>query len=95
MSTCTATLEAACKEYKELVRMREELEAALKATADQIKAIVDGSETTTAGQYKITYKDVTTHRIDTKALKAAAPDIAERFTVATTTKRFTVTRRGV
>lgn len=43
-----------------------------------------------AGEYKITWKAVTASRLDSKALKAALPEVAERFTRATTTRRFCV-----
>ena len=43
-----------------------------------------------AGEYKITWKAVTSSRVDTKALKAAAPELVERFTKTTTTRRFVV-----
>ena len=43
-----------------------------------------------AGEYKITWKHVTSARLDGKALKAALPEVAERFTRSTTTRRFSV-----
>ena len=43
-----------------------------------------------AGEYKITWKSVTTSRLDTAALKKSLPDIAERFTKTQTTRRFCV-----
>ena len=36
------------------------------------------------------WKAVTSSRVDTKALKAAAPELVERFTKTTTTRRFVV-----
>ena len=48
------------------------------------------SESIQAGEYKITWKAVTSSRIDTAALKKALPDVAERFTKETTVRRFTV-----
>ena len=46
-------------------------------------------ETLTGNEHKATYKIVTSSRIDTAALKRNAPDIAERYTKTTETKRFT------
>ena len=43
-----------------------------------------------AGEYKITWKAVTASRVDTVALRKALPDVAERFTHTTTTRRFCV-----
>jgi predicted phage-related endonuclease len=48
------------------------------------------SEELRAGEYKITWKAVTASRLDSKALKAALPEVVERFTRATTTRRFCV-----
>ena len=43
-----------------------------------------------AGEYKITWKPVTTTRIDAAALRKALPDVAARFTKETTVRRFSV-----
>ena len=48
------------------------------------------TDTITTAEYKVTWKTVTTNRIDTTALKKALPDVAERFTKTATSKRFTV-----
>ena len=57
---------------------------------DAIKAHMGDSEELRAGEYKITWKSVTSSRLDSKALKAAAPELVERFTKTTTTRRFCV-----
>ena len=43
-----------------------------------------------AGAFKITWKAVTSSRIDTAALKKALPDVAASFMKQTTARRFTV-----
>lgn len=48
------------------------------------------AETITAGEYKITWKSVTSARIDTGALRKALPDVAAAFTKETTVRRFCV-----
>jgi len=48
------------------------------------------SEELRAGEYKITWKPVKSSRLDTMALKEALPDVAERFTKTTTSRRFCV-----
>ena len=83
-------IESKAQELQELKRMREELEAEIEATQDAIKAAMGDSDSITAGAYKITWKPVESSRIDTKALKAALPDVAARFTVTSTTRRFCV-----
>lgn len=83
-------LEEACKEYKELLRMREELEAEIEATAAQIKEIMGDLETVIAGPFKASNKLVTSSRLDSKGLKTAFPDLVARFTRSTKYRRFTV-----
>lgn len=90
MQNYITQLEEACKEYKELLRMREELEAEMEATAAQIKEIMGDRETVTAGPFKASNKLVTSSRLDSKGLKAAFPDLVARFTKATQYRRFTV-----
>lgn len=81
---------ATVTELQELRRMREELETAIEAAQDKIKAIMGDSEELTAGAFKVTWKPVTSARLDTTALKKALPDVVERFTKTTTTRRFQV-----
>ena len=77
-------------EYQELKRMLEEIEAEMTELQDEIKAHMGESEMLMAGPYKVTYKAVTSSRVDTTALKKALPDIAAQYTKTTTTRRFTV-----
>lgn len=77
-------------EYQELKRMLEEIEAEMTELQDEIKAHMGDSELLVAGPYKVTYKAVTSSRVDTTALKKALPDIAAQYTKTTTTRRFTV-----
>ena len=42
------------------------------------------------GPYKVTYKPITSTRIDTTALKRELPDVAARFSKASTVRRFMV-----
>ena len=48
------------------------------------------SEALRVGEYSITWKPVTTARIDTGALKKALPDVAAAFTREVTARRFCV-----
>ena len=83
-------LEAKCRELRQLQALIEEAQAEAEAIKDTLKAAMGDSETVQAGEYKITWKAVKTSRIDTTALKKALPDVAERFTKETTTRRFCV-----
>lgn len=83
-------LESMAQEYKELQRLKEELEATLDALKDAIKEAMQGAEVVTAGAFKLSNKLVTSSRIDTTALKKAHPDIAAAFTKTTQAPRFTI-----
>lgn len=80
------------KEIRELKRMQEELTAELEALTCEIKAHMDaeGVDTISGTDWKVTYKAVTSSRIDTSALKKALPDLAQQFTKTTTARRFCV-----
>lgn len=83
-------LETKVQDLQELKRMREELDAEIEAAQDAIKAEMGEAESITAGAYKITWKAIESTRLDGKALKAALPEIAARFTVTSTVRRFCV-----
>lgn len=73
-------LEAKARELRQLQALIDEAQAEAEALKDAIQA----------GEYKITWKAVTASRVDTVALRKALPDVAERFTHTTTTRRFCV-----
>ena len=83
-------MEVKARELRQLQALIEEAQAEAEAIKDAIKAAMGDSESIQAGEYKITWKAVTSSRIDTTALKKALPDVAERFTRETTTRRFCV-----
>ena len=83
-------LDMRVKELRELRRMAEELQAEIDAAQDDIKAHMDsqGVDTLAGSDWKVTWKPVTSSRMDTSALKKALPEIAERFMKSTTSRRF-------
>lgn len=83
-------IESKVRELRQLQALIEEAQAEAEAIKDTIKAAMGDSEVIQAGEYRITWKPVTSARIDTVALKRALPDVAERFTKETTTRRFCV-----
>ena len=83
-------IEAKARELRQLQALIEEAQAEAEAIKDAIKAAMGDSDSIQAGEYKITWKAVTSSRIDTTALKKALPDVADRFTRETTTRRFCV-----
>ena len=85
-------IESKVQEIRELKRMQEELSAELEALTCEIKAHMDAidADTLTGADYKITWKTVTSSRFDSTAFKKAMPELAERFTRSTTSRRFVV-----
>ena len=83
-------MEATARALRQLQALIEEAQAEAEAIKGAIEAAMGDSESIQAGEYKITWKAVTSSRIDTTALKKALPDVAERFTKETTSRRFCV-----
>lgn len=83
-------LEAKARELRQLQALIDEAQAEAETIKDAIKAAMGTQEAVTAGEYKITWKPVTTSRLDTAALKKALPDVAAAFTKETTVRRFSV-----
>jgi len=83
-------IQSKVNDLRELRRMAEELQGEIDAITDAIKAHMDatGADELTGADYKITWKPVTSSRLDSAALKKALPDIAERFSKSTTSRRF-------
>lgn len=78
------------KELRELQALIEEAQAEAEAIKDTLKAYMGDREEVRAGEYRMTWKAVTSSRLDTAALKKALPDVAQAFTKQTTTRRFVV-----
>ena len=86
----TNELTAKVHELRELQALIEEAQAEAESIKDQLKAHMGDCEDLRAGGYKVTWKVVKSARIDTSALRRALPEVAERFTAETTTRRFCV-----
>ncbi len=86
----THEMESKINELRELRRMAEELAAEIIGLEDSIKAYMtaNGTDEIYGPSYKITWKEVTSSRLDGKALKVAAPELWQRFSKQTTTRRF-------
>ena len=78
------------RRYKALQREAERVQNEAEAIKAQITAAMCDTDELQAGVYRVTWKAVTSSRLDSKALKAAAPELAERFTRTITTRRFCV-----
>ena len=86
----TSEIESKVRELRQLQALIEEAQAEAEGIKDAIKAAMGDSEELQAGEYRITWKPVQAARLDTAALRKALPDVAERFTRTTTTRRFCV-----
>lgn len=71
------------KQIKEIEQMKEQKE-------NTIKNAMGNYETAIIGRYTISWKNVTTERLDTKELKKANPDIYAQFTKQSSYRRFTI-----
>ncbi len=83
-------MDSKIKELRELRRMADELQAEIDSLQDTIKAEMTARDVDTlAGtDWRVTWKNVTSNRLDSTALRKAMPDVASAFTRETTTRRF-------
>ncbi len=81
-------LEIKCRELRQLMALIEEAQTEAETIKDAIKSQMGATEELRAGEYKITWQTVKTSRLDTTALKKAVPDLVEKFTKTSTTRRF-------
>ncbi len=80
------------KELKELKSMMTELSADISALEDRIKAemTAQGVDELTICGHKITWKEVTSTRLDTKEIQKHHPKTCEKFLKTSTTRRFCI-----
>lgn len=79
-------------ELKELRIMQRELADVIAELEDVIMAELTARNTdvVTAGAFKVRWTPYTTSRLDAKALRTELPEIAARYTVEQTARRFSV-----
>lgn len=83
-------LDAIIQELRELERLQEDLEAEIEAKKDLIKEAMteQGVDELKGSSWKVTWKEVSSSRVDTKRLKAELPDVAEAYTTQSRCRRF-------
>ena len=83
-------LENKVANLRQLRRMQEELAGEIVAIEDSLKAYMtaNSADTLHGNSFKITWKEVTSRRLDGNALKTAAPTIWDQFSKLTTSRRF-------
>lgn len=72
------------KELRELQALAEEANAEIEALKDAIKAYMVDTEELRAGEYKVTWRPVSSVKLDTAALKKAV------YQAFTRTRRFVI-----
>ena len=80
------------KKIQALEAQIKELEAQADALRDEIKAdLTDkGEDEHNTGAFIIRWKEVLSNRLDSKALKAALPDVFAAYSKSSSSRRFTV-----
>lgn len=88
----TNELTSKIRELKELKAMAEEIAAEITTIEDAIKAEMTARETEEMmiDVYKIRWTRVKSNRFDSTAFKKAMPELAEKFTRTTETRRFSI-----
>ena len=88
----TDALFSKLNELTELRKMAEDLNAEIEAIQNEIKAHMTeaDTDTITAGAFKVTWKTVTSTRIDTTALRKDLPEIWQEYGKTSTTRRFNI-----
>ena len=89
----TTELTTKVSDLQELKRMREDLEAEITALEDQLKQHMteQGIDSFTAGAFKVTWKEVTSSRLDTTAMKKQLPpEVLAPYMKTSTARRFNV-----
>ncbi len=69
-----------------------ELEAQAESIRAELKADMEGKnlDEYNTGSFILRWKEIVTARLDTKALKAALPDVVSSFTRESRSRRFTI-----
>ena len=88
----TNEMNAKARALKRMKAKAEELAEQMAALEAEIKAEMEarGVEEIMAGSVKIRWAKLTSHRFDSTGFKKAMPDLYERFTKITESRRFTV-----
>lgn len=80
-------------DLRELRRMADEIANEIESVQDAIKEHMTaaGVDQITGTDYKITWKTISSSRLDTTAFKKENPEIAAAYTKTTSSRRFVLT----
>lgn len=85
-------IENRVKKLRELEAQQKELEMAAEAIRAELKADLEdkGVEELKTKNFVLRWKEIVSNRLDSKALKAALPDIYRQFCRVSFSRRFTI-----
>lgn len=85
-------IENRVNKLRELEAQQKELEAAAEAIRAELKADMEekGLDELKTKNFILRWKEIISNRLDSKALKAAFPDVYGQFCKASTSRRFTI-----
>lgn len=85
-------IENRIKKLQAIEAQREELETAAEAIRAELKADLEqkGVDELKTRNFLIRWKEIISNRLDSKALKAALPDVYGQFCKASISRRFTI-----
>ena len=86
----TSEIGSKVAELRELRRMAAELAEQISALENEVKAEMLRRDTDTLSDYKVTWKEVTSSRFDTKAFKSAYASLYTAFTRPAVSRRFVI-----
>ena len=92
MNMTQEEFEAVVQKYREWKKITDDAQAELDILTDQLKLEMThrGVEKAQAGLFEVRYQTSKSTRLDSKALKAELPDVYDKYSVTSETKRFTV-----
>ena len=85
-------IENRIKKLRELEAQQKELETQAEAIRAELKADLEekGVDELKTKNFLLRWKEIVSNRIDSKALKAALPDVYGQFCKASVSRRFTI-----
>ena len=85
-------IENRIRKLQEIERQQKELEEKAEALKSEIKADLEekGVDELATKNFMIRWKEVVSSRLDSKALKAALPDVYSQFCKSSSNRRFTI-----
>lgn len=80
------------KKLQEIESRKQELEVQAEAIRAEIKADLEskGEDEHDTGSFIIRWKEIISRRLDSKALKAALPDVFAAYSKESSTRRFSI-----